>query len=333
MKSGIIKKYKSEIFKTPLPDFNAQALKIFEFQSEYCQIYKEFLNYLKIKPEKIKKISQIPFLPVEVFKNHKVITNECGNDDLLFLSSGTSGTVRSKHFVSDPNVYRQSILKGFERFYGFPDDYIFLALLPSYLENKNASLIWMVQCLMDAGRNKNNRFYGKNIHDLYIDIQKLLNTDKKIFLIGVSFALLEFVEKFPLDLSGHIIMETGGMKGQGRELTRIELHEKLCSAFKVNTIHSEYGMTELLSQAYAPENGRFITPPWMKILLRDPLDPFDVMESGHNGGINIIDLANICSCSFLSSMDMGNLYQDGSFEVSGRFDNSDVRGCNLMYNA
>jgi phenylacetate-coenzyme A ligase PaaK-like adenylate-forming protein len=310
--------------------FSDLTLKIFRYQAMNNPVYRDYISYLGIRVEKIKNVYDIPFLPISFFRNHKVITGE-DEPQIIFRSSGTTGMVSSRHYVTDLKLYEQSFLKTFKRFYGAPSGYCILALLPSYLERDGSSLIYMMERLIEESKHKESGFYLKNSEDLISTIARLKGKKKKIFLIGVSFALLDLAEKYSSDLSGLIVMETGGMKGMRKELVREELHDILCKSFNITVVHSEYGMTELLSQSYSSGNGQFSCPPWMKIILRDPNDPLtNFTDVRYSGGINIIDLANINSCSFIATGDLGHIYPDGTFEVLGRFDNSDIRGCNLL---
>lgn len=310
-------------------EFVSLCITIFSFQAKSNPVYKEFLHHLKIDPLKINMVDEIPFLPIEFFKSHQIISKS-KSPEKVFFSSGTTGMTRSSHFVTDLSVYEQSFIAGFEKFYGSIKDYCILALLPSYFENESSSLIYMADHLIRLSGHPESGFYLNNHNDLIIQLKKLEDAGQKTILLGVSYALLDLAEKSPMKLNHTIIMETGGMKGRRKEMTRNELHSILTSGFGVKTIHSEYGMTELLSQAYSKGNGRFSCPPWMKVIIRDTYDPFTFLEAGKSGGINIIDLANINSCSFIETKDLGKLNTDGSFEVSGRFDNSDIRGCNLL---
>jgi len=310
-------------------EFQDIALRIFRFQAENNAVYKEYLFHLGIKTAEISKIHQIPFLPIEFFKTHQIICNE-RNVEKTFSSSGTTGQLRSNHYVSDISVYEKSFLEGFKLFYGTPEDYCIIALLPSYLENESSSLVYMADYLIKKSKNKFSGFYLNSLDELPLKLKTLESLNQKTILLGVSYALLDLAERFPAKLSHTVIMETGGMKGRRKELTKKELHQALCLGLGVNTVHSEYGMTELLSQAYSKADGKFFTPPWMKVLIRDTYDPFTFLESGKSGGINIIDLANIYSCSFIETKDLGKINPDGSFEVLGRFDYSDIRGCNLL---
>ena len=310
--------------------FLKRALEIFRFQSERNPVYKEFIEKLGIDRSDVKTQEEIPFLPVEFFKTKKVITGN-QSPEKIFESSGTTGSTLSRHYVTDTGIYNRSLLATFNLFYGDPAEYLITALLPSYLEKENSSLIYMVEQLIRLSNDSGSGFYGNNPGDMLSAIARRKGDGKKILLIGVSYALLDLAENFSPDLSGVIVMETGGMKGRRKEITREELHSALKKRLNVGTIHSEYGMTELLSQAYSSGEGIFRCPPWMKILIRDPQDPFSLISGpGRTGGINIIDLANIYSCSFLSTSDLGRLHADVSFEVLGRFDSSDIRGCNLL---
>ncbi|MGB5462936.1 MAG: acyl transferase [Aureibaculum sp.] len=311
--------------------FKNVALSVFKHQAKHNNVYHKFLSFLKVDPDSVETIQDIPFLPIQFFKTHKVVSNKHPVEE-IFASSGTTGNLASKHFVTDVSIYQVSYTKAFEQFYGKIEDYAILALLPSYLEREGSSLIYMVADLIKRSNNKKSGFYLSNFSELRDVLIDLENTSEKVMLIGVSFALLDLVEKFNFDLKNTIVMETGGMKGRRKELIRGELHELLKSGFGVNHIHSEYGMTELLSQAYSKGEGIFNSPPWMKILIRDPENAMELLPHERTGGINIIDLANINSCSFIATQDLGKTHIDGSFEVLGRFDHSDLRGCNLLIN-
>lgn len=310
-------------------DFEEFSLEIFRFQAKNNEVYATFLSHLNCDILNVKSIHEIPFLPIQFFKSHQIIASKLPVQE-LFLSSGTTGMQQSRHYVIDISLYEESFQKGFQQFYGNIEDYTILALLPSYLERNGSSLIFMVNNLIENSRKAKSGFYLDNLDELYKNLIELDNKGEKILLIGVSFALLDLVETHKFQLKNTIIMETGGMKGRRKELIREELHQVLCEGFGVEKIHSEYGMTELLSQAYSKENGIFKCPPWMKILTRDPEDALTILPEGTSGGINVIDLANINSCSFIATQDLGKTYPNGSFEVLGRFDNSDIRGCNLM---
>ena len=302
---------------------------MFRFQYENNLVYREFCDFLKTDIQKVKSLEQIPFLPIQFFKSHKVVANENPIQE-TFTSSGTTGITTSKHFVTDVSLYEESYRKGFCQFYGNIEDYVVLALLPSYLEREGSSLIYMVEDLIKMTNNSESGFYLHNHDEL---IEKLTRLDKggqNVILIGVTYALLDLIEKYPFQLQNTIIMETGGMKGRRKEMIREELHEQLCQGFGVTAIHSEYGMTELLSQAYSLGNGVFECPSWIHLLVRDTEDALTYVSEGKTGGINVIDLANINSCSFIATQDLGKKNPNNSFEVLGRFDNSDIRGCNLM---
>lgn len=307
-------------------EFEQKSLEIFDFQYINNAVYRQFCDLLKRTPKNVKSIHEIPFLPIEFFKTHSVV---CGDTSqtTLFTSSGTGGQT-SNHYVKDISIYEESFRKGFEFFYGDVKKYTILALLPSYLERSGSSLIYMFDNFIKE--NENSGFFLNNTEILVSKLQKLEEKGEKTLLIGVSFALLDLVEKHQFELKNTIVMETGGMKGRRKELIREELHEILQNRFGVQHIHSEYGMTELLSQAYSSSNGIFRPVPWLKILIRDPEDAFSFFETGKSGGINIIDLANVNSCSFIATQDVGRLHSDGAFEVLGRFDNADIRGCNLL---
>jgi phenylacetate-coenzyme A ligase PaaK-like adenylate-forming protein len=310
-------------------EFNALALKTYEFQFHNNLIYRDFCNYLGKIPGTINSIVDIPFLPIEFFKTKKIVSKN-QKPEITFTSSGTTGSHTSKHHVIDLKLYQESYLKGFTHFYGAIEDYCILALLPSYLEREGSSLLVMVDDLIKKSDHSESGFYLDQFDVLKSKLQLLDAQGTKTLLIGVSFALLDFIEKHPLKLNHTIVMETGGMKGRRKELIREELHDLLSKGFGVQHIHSEYGMTELLSQAYSDGKGLFETPPWMKVFVRDTEDPLTLQQNKKTGGINIIDLANLNSCSFIATQDLGKVYANGSFEVLGRFDHSDVRGCNLM---
>lgn len=320
----------SDIFSiSSQKQFEKIALKIFRFQYENNLVYREFCDFLKTDVQKVKSLEQIPFLPIQFFKSHKVVSNE-NSAQVLFSSSGTTGMITSKHFVTDVSLYEESYRKGFSQFYGNIEDYVVLALLPSYLEREGSSLIYMVEDLIQMTNNQESGFYLHNHEDLIEKLIRLDNAGQNIILIGVTYALLDLIENQKFQLQNTIIMETGGMKGKRKEMIREELHEQLCQGFGVSVIHSEYGMTELLSQAYSLGNGVFECPSWMQILIRDTEDALTYVSDDKTGGINVIDLANINSCSFITTQDLGKKNHNNSFEVLGRFDNSDIRGCNLM---
>jgi phenylacetate-coenzyme A ligase PaaK-like adenylate-forming protein len=309
--------------------FDKIALKVFRFQYENNLVYREFCDFLKTDVQKVKSISQIPFLPIQFFKSHSVISST-NPIETTFTSSGTTGMITSKHFVTDVGIYEESYRKGFSQFYGNIEDYVVLALLPSYLEREGSSLIHMVDDLIQLSNQNESGFYLHNYDELIAKLIQLDRAGKNVILIGVTYALLDLVEKHSFQLENTIIMETGGMKGKRKEMIREELHKELCNGFGVKSIHSEYGMTELLSQAYSLGEGIFECPSWMQILVRDTEDALSYVREGKTGGINVIDLANINSCSFIATQDLGKKYPNGSFEILGRFDHSDIRGCNLM---
>ena len=310
-------------------EFNKKALEVFNHQFKNNKVYRSFCDLLYIHPSDITKIEDIPFLPIQFFKQRKVVSS-LDKVDELFTSSGTTGSITSKHYVTDINLYKQSYLNGFHHFYGDIEDYTVLALLPNYLERKGSSLVYMVDDLIRKSKQEESGFYLNNLEDLAKKLTQLNHQHKKVLLIGVSFALLDLIEKHQFRLTNTIIMETGGMKGRRKELIRNELHQLLSAGFGVEKIHSEYGMTELLRQAYSIGNGIFETPPWMKILTRDTEDALTIQPTGNTGGINVIDLANYNSCSFIATQDLGKTHHNNTFEIIGRFDNSDIRGCNLM---
>ena len=309
--------------------FEKTALKVFRFQYENNLVYREFCDFLKTDVQKVKLLEQIPFLPIQFFKSHSIVSNK--NAILkTFTSSGTSGLLTSKHLVTDVSLYESSYRQGFSQFYGNIKDYVILALLPSYLEREGSSLIYMVEDLIQMTHNPESGFYLHNHQELIEKLVRLDASGQNVIVIGVTYALLDLIENHSFQLHNTIIMETGGMKGKRKEMIREELHEQLCQGFGVTTIHSEYGMTELFSQAYSLGNGVFECPSWMQIIIRDTEDALNYVANGKTGAINVIDLANINSCSFIATQDLGKKKSNNSFEVLGRFDNSDIRGCNLM---
>jgi len=309
--------------------FAARALEIFNFQYKTVQVYRDFCQGLSVSPGEVDAVEKIPFLPVSFFKTHNVFSGE-KNSQLIFESSGTTGELTSKHFVADESIYKNSFRKGFELAYGNISDYVILALLPSYLERNNSSLVYMVADWINQSQHPDSGFYLNEMDKLRDKLVALNSAGQKVILIGVSFALLDLAERFPVQLRNTIVMETGGMKGRRKELVRAELHQILKDRLGVQAVHSEYGMTELLSQAYSQADGLFSCPPWMKVLVCDPEDPLTLIGHAKNGGINVIDLANVYSCSFIATQDLGKTYPDGRFEVLGRFDHADIRGCNLL---
>jgi phenylacetate-coenzyme A ligase PaaK-like adenylate-forming protein len=310
-------------------EFEALALEVFRFQFENNIVYRSFCDLLYKHPSDVKQIKDIPFLPIQFFKTHKVLSSQ-NKTEKLFTSSGTTGNKTSTHYVVELSLYQESYLKGFHHFYGNIEDYVVLALLPSYLEREGSSLIYMVDDLIKKSNHPESGFYLNNLKDLSETLNNLEAKRQKTLLIGVSFALLDMVEQFQFNLKHTIIMETGGMKGRRKEIIRQELHDRLKIGFGVNEIHSEYGMTELLSQAYSQGSGIFECPPWMKVFTRDTEDALTLTPPNKTGGINIIDLANFNSCSFIATQDLGKVSESNRFEIIGRFDNSDIRGCNLM---
>lgn len=310
-------------------EFNRLALSIFRFQYQNNEVYRSFVNSLNVKTEAIEQYSRIPFLPIEFFKTRDVLCNVKKDDFIVFTSSSTTSQTPSRHIVSDIGVYEQSFLKGFEQFYGKPSNLVILALLPNYLERKGSSLVYMFDKLIKLSNNAMSGFFLED-DKLTGILQDLKQQNKKTLLIGVTYALLDLAEKGITLNDNFIIMETGGMKGRREELLKEELHQILKAKLGVSTIHSEYGMTELLSQAYSKGEGVFECPPWMKVLVRDIDDPLSYVKENKTGGINVIDLANINSCSFIATQDLGRIKSGNKFELMGRFDNSDIRGCNLM---
>lgn len=310
-------------------EFQQKALEVFNFQYQNNSLYRQFCKLLKKEPVQVKNLKDIPFLPIEFFKKHEVLSSR-KISEAIFTSSGTTGQQTSKHVVTDISLYVESFRRGFQKFYGNVEEYAILALLPSYLERRGSSLIYMVDDLIKSSKNSHSGFYLNETHSLKNKIELLENRKQKSLLIGVSFALLDFVEQFQFKLKHTTVMETGGMKGRRKEMIRTELHQILKEGFSVEKIHSEYGMTELLSQAYSSGDGIFDCPPWMKILIRDPEDALHLLPEGKSGGVNIIDLANVNSCSFIATQDLGKNVGAGKTEILGRFDTSDIRGCNLL---
>lgn len=310
-------------------EFEKLTMKTFRHQYENNFVYRQYCDLLKKSPENVKRILDIPFLPIQFFKSHHVVSNT-NPIVTTFTSSGTTGTITSKHHVTDLCFYQESFRTTFRQFYGNIEDYVVLALLPSYLERDGSSLIYMVNDLIEASNQPQSGFYLNNYQELIQTLENLDNDGQNVLLIGVTYALLDLVEIKKFNLKNTIIMETGGMKGRRKEMIREELHQILTNGFGVSAIHSEYGMTELLSQGYSLGDGIFECPPYMEVLMRDTEDPFTYVADGKTGGINVIDLANYNSCSFIATQDLGKKYPNHSFEVLGRFDNSDIRGCNLM---
>tara|TARA_R110000787_G_scaffold25308_5_gene71149 strand:+ start:612 stop:1586 length:975 start_codon:yes stop_codon:yes gene_type:complete len=310
-------------------DFKTCALQVFKHQFENNAVYRSFCDLLYIHPSDVKEVEEIPFLPIQFFKSHKILSSKESIKE-TFTSSGTTGDLTSRHLVTDVSWYEKSYRKGFQYFYGEIEEYTVLALLPNYLEREGSSLIYMVDDLMKKSKKSASGFYLDNLGELSDTLKALDKKGEKILLIGVTFALLDLIEKEQFQLQNTIIMETGGMKGRRKEMIRMELHQILEKGFGVSKIHSEYGMTELLSQGYSKGKGIFDCPPWMKILTRDTEDALTILESEKTGGLNVIDLANYNSCSFIATQDLAKVHSNNTFEVLGRFDHSDIRGCNLM---
>ena len=318
------------IFQIQTQDqFKKLALASFNYQWEHNTIYRQFCDHLKVDPAAITELNQIPFLPIQFFKEFKIIASEDAVQT-IFTSSGTTGSITSKHYVTDLKVYEKSFRESFKLHYGAVEDYTVLALLPSYLERDGSSLIYMVDCLIKDSKKPDSGFYLNDYNALSEKLERLDAAGEKVLLIGVSFALLDLVEQFEFTLKNTIVMETGGMKGRRKELIREELHAILKEGFGVTEIHSEYGMTELLSQGYSNGNGIFTNPPWMQVFMRDTEDALNYVAPGKTGGINVIDLANHYSCPFIATQDLGKKLDENRFEILGRFDTSDIRGCNLM---
>lgn len=311
-------------------EFKNCALEVFRFQAENNPVYAQWLNLLKCDAESINELHQIPFLPIQFFKTHTILTGEENASSILFTSSGTTGQITSKHIVNDISIYEQSFTKCFELFYGKPSDYCILALLPNYLERQGSSLVYMANHLIKDSKHPLSNFFLHNLEELKTIIQQLKQTQQKVLLLGVSYALMDLADTEISLTENFTVMETGGMKGKRRELLKSELHQYLKERFKVNHIHSEYGMTELLSQAYLRTDTYFDTPPWMQFLIREVNHPQHIRTDLKTGGINVIDLANINSCAFIATQDLGRLTPNGELQLMGRFDNSDIRGCNLM---
>ncbi len=311
-------------------EFEAICLNTFQYQANQPGIYHDYLRYLGRDPQTVNSIQEIPFLPIEFFKTRRIILPEDAKEEIVFTSSGTTGTSASSHFVSDLSLYEESFRRAFSFFYGPVDDWVILALLPSYRERSGSSLIYMVDALIQQSGNPESAYVLNQPEPLWQLLEELKSAGKKTMLIGVTYALLDFVENLRISFPDLVIMETGGMKGRRKEMIREELHAQLKRGFDVPDIHSEYGMTELLSQAYSKGKGVFHCPPWMKVLARDLNDPFSWVQPGKTGGISVIDLVNQKSCAFIATQDLGQVSETGSFEILGRFDHSDLRGCNLL---
>lgn len=317
------------IFSSDGSDLEALSLETFRFQYRENALYRAYTDALRIQPDKVRSLAQIPFLPIQFFKTHQVT---CGTFEpqLVFESSGTTQTINSRHLVKEAAIYEQSFLTAFERFYGPVRDFVVVGLLPSYLERQHSSLVYMVQDMVKRSEHPASGFYLYEHDKLYHQLQELEARGQKTLLIGVTFGLLDFAEQYALQLKNTIVMETGGMKGRREEWTRDQVHAFLKERLGCSQIHAEYGMTELLSQAYSYGQGLFNTPPWMKVLVRDENDPFQLYTEKAAGVINVVDLANVYSCSFIATEDIGRLHEHGTFEVLGRLDNSALRGCSLM---
>lgn len=313
-------------------EFNLIVLEIFRYQYEKNSVYRKFAQCFCKNPAAVESYLYIPFLPIEFFKTEKIIIGNTPHQ-VVFKSSGTLGTGESFHYVTDLSVYENSAVKAFETNYGNLSDYSILAMLPSYMENNHSSLVWMTNLFISKSNFKNDcGFFLDNSITLIEKLKELIKIpNRKLLLLGISYALLDLAEKIKFPLKNVIVMETGGMKGKRREMIREELHKVLCDKLKVDKIHSEYGMAEILSQAYSQGKGIFKCPPWMKIIVREMNDPLSLATVGRTGGINVIDLANMNSCSFIATQDLGKVYDNGTFEILGRFDKSDVRGCNLLF--
>jgi len=310
--------------------FNQLAINQFKFQYSQNQFYKKWVQQLSINPDKLSRLNEIPFLPIEFFKTHDIICNGTKHNEIEFTSSATGIGIPSKHRVLNSEIYELSFLKGFELFFGSPADYVIVALLPNYLSRKGSSLVYMFNDLIKRSGHQDSGFFLDNLNSLISIINKYQNSNQKVLLLGVTYALLDLCE-LNISLSNNfIVMETGGMKGNRPEMLKEELHTYLKSKFNIEKIYSEYGMTELLSQAYCTGNLTFKTVPWMKFLIRDVNDPFSLVENGRTGGINVIDLANVNSCSFIATKDLGRITENGELQLLGRFDDSDTRGCNLL---
>ncbi|MBL7871642.1 MAG: acyl transferase [Cyclobacteriaceae bacterium] len=322
------KSFEDSLYSVNEGNFEVIALRLFRFQAQNNPVYHQYLSFLNCNIDEIKSLEKIPFLPIGFFKT-KLIKTGAWQAEAEFLSSGTTGITTSQHLVKDISFYTRLSENIFEQFYGPCTNYHFLALLPSYLERKGSSLIVMMNHFINMSKSSHSGFYLTNHKELAHKLQSLKNDKKRVILWGVSFALLDFAESGQIDLSNCIIIETGGMKGRRNELIRRDIHEYLTAQFNVKAIHSEYGMTELMSQAYSEQNGYYQCPPWMKVFVRDINDPFTLVK-GRAGAINIIDLANFHSCAFIETQDLGRIDENGNFEVMGRIDNSDSRGCNLL---
>ncbi|MEM1320466.1 MAG: acyl transferase [Bacteroidota bacterium] len=317
------------IYQVEDANFDELALQVFRYQASYNPLYAKYLTMLSVEPEKVSQIHQIPFLPIELFKCYQIVSDDW-TEEMVFESSGTTGSQPSRHFIRDLEHYKKISEQAFEKHYGPVENHCILALLPAYLERQGSSLVYMVDHFIQLSNYAESGFFLYNTAALLERVAHCQKEGIPTLLIGVSFALLDLAEAHPTNLTGITVMETGGMKGRRKEITRTELHQQLQSAFGLSQIHSEYGMTELLSQAYSKGQGRFLPANSMRILTRELNDPFYLQAPNRRGGLNIIDLANLDSCSFIATEDQGIVYEDGSFEVLGRLDYSELRGCNLM---
>ena len=321
--------YPESILNVTPREFRTKALEIFRFQHKHCAVYRAFCDAMKVNPDKVTDLREIPYLPISFFRSHRVTADLMAEPELVFESSGTTGEQTSRHFVASRQVYESSLVHGFARFYGSPADYVILALLPSYLERPNASLVYMAKVLMERGGKADSGFYINEWDKLAAKLRELERSGARTLLLGVTFALLDFADLHPMQLNSTIVMETGGMKGRREELTREQVHQQLKLRWGLKSVHSEYGMTEMLSQAYSAANGVFSPSSTMRALVRDINDPLEVSDAG-TGALNIIDLANVYSCSFIATDDMGAVNIDGTFTVTGRMDHTILRGCSQM---
>lgn len=322
--------FKRNIFHLSEDTFEKNALDVFIFQSQFNSVYAKYLKLIGVDPASVTAIDQIPFLPIRFFKSNMVKTGDW-HEEAIFYSSGTTGQQRSRQYVEDLKFYQKIAATIFKGFYSDLSEYAFLFLLPSYLERSGASLVFMAEHLKEAGGNKYSGFFLDNYDELYQRLLDLRRIGQKTILLGVTFALIDFAAQFSIDWPELIVMETGGMKGRSKELIRENVHDRLKRSFGVPYIHSEYGMTELTSQAYSMGDGWYTCPAWMKIQVRQINDPFTKAIKGKTGVIQVIDLANISTCSFIETADLGRKTENGAFQVLGRMDNSEMRGCNLMY--
>ena len=324
-----------QIFSETSQNFDKKSIAFFQHQIKNNVFYKKYIDAIFANTKPISEIGDIPFLPIQFFKNEKIITNQiekinAQKEEIVFESSGTTSQIKSKHFIQDIDVYKMSFMQCFRQFYGNIEDYCIMGLLPSYLERSHSSLVYMVRVLIEKSKHPLSNFYLYNTDELFDNLRNTEASNQKTILFGVSYALLDFAEKYAIDFRNTIVIETGGMKGRREEMIREEVHALLQKSFNTKDIHAEYGMTELLSQAYSNGKGIYSCPPWMKVLVRDINDPFQISKKG-KGVLNVIDLANIHSCCFIATDDVGEVFEDGSFLVNGRLDNSELRGCSLMY--